>query len=294
MLHPLKLILAASFCRRGRGAIAICERVSPIGSRMARSRNDGAVPFAGIKCTRDTAPVCPLFCHRRCTASGVPISITESKSGKQRECPQRIERAGSKRRGVPCERKFARSFEITAAVTQYPSRLLDPEPSSSGLREFRPFSTCFRTIASTRVCPCRTTSNEGLGVGEHMRNADTIDSVSGHDIGKPEQRRSVVARVTRHDIDRLRRSPVSSMFQMKDPFVRTVSWSQYWNTTPRFRKAGETTRSTTELSCNSRKLLKRPAATRLWPPITFWARRLINAQSGINESFTFAADFLEK
>lgn len=33
--HPLKLILAASFCRRGRGAVAICERVSPIGSQTA-------------------------------------------------------------------------------------------------------------------------------------------------------------------------------------------------------------------------------------------------------------------
>lgn len=50
--HPLKLILAASFCRRGRGALAICEPHGfPIGSRpaTARSRNGGAVPFVGTK-----------------------------------------------------------------------------------------------------------------------------------------------------------------------------------------------------------------------------------------------------
>lgn len=65
--------------------------------------------------------------------------------------PRRIGRLGRKRRGVPRERKFARSFEITAAVTQYAARLLDPEPSSSGLREFRPFSARFRTIARLYV-----------------------------------------------------------------------------------------------------------------------------------------------
>lgn len=115
-------------------------------------------------------------------ASCKPISITESgvNSGSVRytKNPGR-----EKIKSTSCERKFARSFEITAAgnsiCLERPEErevLSGPADSRRLLRDCGTYSrrkdARIPSFSSARVYPCRTTSNEALGVGERPRNPD--------------------------------------------------------------------------------------------------------------------------